>query len=242
MSDLEKYINQYKGSYKFYHETIIWELVNEVQKYIDFAFKIENHEKNIIPRLILAEDPNDQDSNLTKTYIRPALYISLEKRNPFSADPSNMNKTFVHNNLISGVPRYSKVVQGETNDIKYEYSTMNYDNQFKMVLITKTVKEQMKIINILERALSVYSSFLRNGPIIACGITSIASDCKKLKNETVKTTITFQMRTRELLKIDKNYIIEGYKIYSHEYETGSGELKNEEWIKYPKEEKYKEFN
>ena len=119
---------------------------------------------------------------------------------------------------------------------------MTYDNRFELILLTKNIKEQLEMINILERALNVYSNVIRKDSIIASGIVSIKSSSKKTNDQLTKTVIELDVRTKEIVEIDKNYILVGYKIFTNEYETGSGYINKEDnWEEYPKDGDFIEF-
>lgn len=238
---LNEFVRENKTVYNFYNENVLHEIVNSIQENIKFAFLIERHkERELIPKLFLSEDFEDIDSNKTHQYNQPLIYISLKKRVPVSTNPRNNNNTFGHSNIISGMPKFFK--QYQEDGAIYESALMNFDNQFELVLLTKNIKEQLEVLNILERALNIYSNIIKSNTIAVAGITSIIGEGKKTSDNLTKTVINFEVRTNEIVKIDKNYILKGYRIYTDEFETGSGEIKNDkEWEEYPKDGEYIDF-
>lgn len=227
--ELEKYINEYKGQYLYSNPNILLDIIAYIQKVIEFTFMMEKHSPDSIPKLELGEEHQDTESNKTNAYEGPKLYISLHKRVPVSSNQKNNNQTFADGNLISAYPRYETRTLDEDNEIVSQ-SLMTFDNHLKMVLVTKTYKEQLKIINILERGLNIYSQLILAPFIFVCGIVSIESEGKKEKDDTLHTTINFHVRSKEVVEIDKSYFIVGYRIFSGQYYTESGELVNGEWV------------
>lgn len=238
---LNKFINEYNGTFKFKNENILHEIVNSIQTNINFAFALEVEKRdNFFPKLILSEDFEDIASNKTNAYKQPMIYIALKERKSVSADNSNTFQTFAQTNVISGIPRFFKTQK--KGDKTIEYASMTYDNRFELILLTKNIKEQLEMINILERALNVYSNVIRKDSIIASGIVSIKSSSKKTNDQLTKTVIELDVRTKEIVEIDKNYILIGYKIFTNEYETGSGYINKEDnWEEYPKDGDFIEF-
>lgn len=237
---LNKFVTENENTYNFYNENILHNLIENIQDNINFAFLIEKNKDRINPKLILSEDFEDIESNKTIEYKQPILYISLKKRSPVSSNESNSNKTFAHSNIISGIPRFIKKEKDQNGNF-YEYSLMSFDNSFQLILFTKTIKEELEVLNILERSLNIYSNIIKPEYVIASGITSIETKDKKTKEQLTKTIISFEVRTKEVVKIDKNYILKGYKIFTNEFETGSGEIVNDNWEEYPIDDDYIQF-
>ena len=230
--ELNTYVKKYKGKYQYYNKNILFDIVQQIQNIIEFSFEIEDYDPQLLPKLVLAQENIDTDSNKTTAYTKPQLYISLKKRAPVSNDYANSSQTFADANAISGYPRFQKNETREDGRL-ITHSLMTYDNHLKMVLITKTVKEQLELINILERGLNIYSTLIQPPFITVCGIVSVESNDEKTKTNTMKTIINFHVRTREVVDIDKSYINMGYRIYSGQYHTASGELdKNGTWQNY----------
>jgi hypothetical protein len=238
---LNEFVLEYNNVYKFNNENILHNLIETIQTNINFAFALESDKKEkLFPKLVLSEDYEDIASNITHSYKQPNIYISLKNRSPISEDQSNKFKTFSHSNIISGIPRFYK--REQIDDKIYEYANMCFDNRFELILLTKNIKEQLELINILERALNIYSNIIKSNYIIASGITSIQSSAKKTDDSLTKTIITFEIRTTEVVTIDKNYILTGYKIFTNELTTGSGEINdNNEWEDYPENGEYISF-
>lgn len=235
---LIKYVEEYMGMYKYTNPDILFDLTDEIQNIIQFTFTIEPQKRKIIPKLKLGTPDEEIDSSRTVEYRGPELYIKLNKRRPVGSNKTDV-KTF-EGNLIAGVPRFSKqVILEDGRQIERKY--IKYDNEFQLILVTKTTKEALEFIPLIERALNVNSRLIMPSFIDVSGII----ETKTLENEntdkTIRTQILYQIRSQETVDIDNSYILKGYQIFANELETGSGAIVNDEWKNNKEDGEFVEF-
>lgn len=200
-----------------------------------YAFAIEKTDKKIIPKLYLGEDDSDKKTEETSIYTGPTLHISLGRRAACGTNAQS-NFDFFTGNVISGAPKYKKdnFKTGDTPDSEYEGETalVITDNEIIFILKTRTIKEQFQIINILERALNIYCRSILSEFVYLCGVKDIKSEKLKDEQKLETMTINFQIRLKEILKIDRSFILKSFNIFSGKedsFEYSSGQIKNEKW-------------
>ena len=189
--------------------------MEELQKLIDFAFYLRGYDNS--PKLILDDDVSEEENIKSKVYKQPLLFISLNRR-AYAPMDSNSKKLFTHSEeLLSGVPSVYKTyhyVNKETNE-KVPFRTLLFrsDNEFTLTLKTKTVKEQLEIINILEKSLNVYGRLFHSDFINHLGVSKIEKKEKKDRNELRVAVIYFQVRLNEIVTYNDTYLLEAFKIF-----------------------------
>ncbi|MGL5714995.1 MAG: hypothetical protein ACRCX2_18410 [Paraclostridium sp.] len=215
---LRKYIENNPQKYSFNNPEILLNIIEELQKVIKYAIIVEGVDQSLVPKLILGDEPDDVESNKTQTYEKPVLSVSLSRRMSAGTNERTLTKLF-DNNLIAGTPKYIRKVKGEPDmfgeqENLYEQGVYFTDNELCLTLKTKTVKEQLKIINILERALNIYARQLIGNFIVVCGIKEINTEEKKDNKKFETAKILFHMRLKEIVNMDSLSLIRGFQIFT----------------------------
>lgn len=213
---LIKLKDKYGERYEYSKETILFDTIEEIQKILDFAFYLKGY--NNTPQLILDEDVSEEENTKTKPYKQPLLFISLNKR-AYAPMDSNSKKLFTHaEELLASVPtvykRYEYYDEITKQKIPFKSLIFRSDNEFTLTLKTKTVKEQLEIINILEKSLNVYSRLFHSEFINHLGISKIEKKERKDKNELKVAVIYFQVRLNEVIAFNDTYLLEAFRIFS----------------------------
>lgn len=213
---IEALKDKYGEKYEYIKETILFDTVQEIQKLLDFAFYLKGY--NNTPRLILDEDVSEEENTKTKPYTQPLLFISLNRR-AYAPMDSNSKKLFTHSEeLLAAVPsiykRYEYYDEHTKQKIPFKTLIFRSDNEFTLTLKTKTIKEQLEIINILEKSLNVYGRLFHSDFINHLGISKIEKKERKDKNELKVAVIYFQVRLSEIVSFNDTYLLEAFKIFS----------------------------
>lgn len=218
----EKELSELKGSIEVRNPEILKEIVQFFQKVITLAINLENIDTNMSPRLVLGEEPVETDSSKTREYDRPTIYISLARRAPTGVNNNTMVDLF-SNNLISGIPKFDRVVRKkiiDENGTVEEYDVLSSlfktDNEIILSLKTKTVKEQLTLLPLLERALNLYSQPVKPYFVDVCGIKNIETLTRKDNTSFETAKITFQLRILEQVTFDDTYILKGFEILGND--------------------------
>ena len=218
MDKLREVIEGFQNNYKFDNKNILLDIIQDLQNVIEFAFEIELDIKDYKPKLVLGEDKSDEQSNKTLNYESPHIYITLKRRS-YSGSLGKTSYELFQGNLASAVPKFEKKiyinVEGE-EDFIYK-SVIQTDNELLLRLKTKTIKDQLIIINILERALNVYCRKILNKYISFCAIKDIESEKEQDKDGMYTAEIKFQLRLNEELEVDDTYLLKAFSVYSGEY-------------------------
>jgi hypothetical protein len=227
---LKEYLAEHDNEYIFKNPNILSDVIVHFQDLMEYAFHVEGIEENMQPKMILGEENVDNESEKTRTYEQPVLSITLSKRMSCGTNDKSLTGLF-HNNLIAGVPKFiHKVKKIEDEEIEFEQGVFFTDNELCLTLKTKTVKEQIVLINLIERALNIYSATIRPDFVVVCGIKEIKTESKKdsINFETAK--IYFQLRLKEIVNIDRLFLLRGFKIFTgqdKEIEVSNGKLDKE---------------
>jgi hypothetical protein len=224
---LIKYVEQYSRTLEYQNPDILFDLTDEIQSIVQFTFAIEPNKKSIMPKLKLGTPDEEVDSSRTVEYEGPELYIKLSKRRPVGSDKTD-KKTF-EGNLTAGTPRFSQKIKLDDGTV-IERKYMKYDNEFQLILVTKTTKEALEFIPLIERALNVNSRLIMPTFIDVSGIIETKTLDNKTTDKTIRTQISYQVRSQETVDVDNSYILKGYQIFTNELETGSGTIVDDEWI------------
>lgn len=218
MDKLKTLILDFQTSYKFDNKNVLLDVINNLQRVIDFAFEIELDLKTNKPKLVLGEIKEDEQSNKTLVYDTPTIYITLKKR-AYSGSLGRTSHELFQGNLASAVPKFEKKVYLDKNDNEnFIYkSVIQTDNELLLRLKTKTIKEQLIIINILERALNVYCRKILSGFISFCAIKEIETEKSQDKDEMYTSNIKFQLRLNEELEIDDTYLLSAFSVYCGDF-------------------------
>lgn len=218
MDKLKLLVQQFQDTYKFDNKNVLLDVIENLQRVIDFAFELELDLKELKPKLVLGETKEDDQSNKTLAYDNPTLYISLKKR-AYSGSLGRTTHELFQGNLASAVPKFEKKIYLDKDDNEnYIYkAVIQTDNELLLRLKTKTIKEQLTIVNILERALNVYCRKILNSFISFCAIKDIEADKNQDKDEMYTTNIKFQLRLNEELEVDDTYLLKAFSVYCGEY-------------------------
>ena len=218
MDKLKAMVLDFQSSYKFDNKNILLDVIDNLQKVIDFAFEIELDLKKNKPRLVLGEIKEDEQSNKTLIYDNPTIYITLKKR-AYSGSLGRSTHELFQGNLASAVPKFEKKIYlDENNDENFIYkAVIQTDNELLLRLKTKTIKEQLIIINILERALNVYCRKILKSFISFCAIKEIITEKSQDKDEMYTSDIKFQFRLNEELEVDDTYLLSAFSVYCGDY-------------------------
>lgn len=218
MDKLKALIKDFQTTYKFDNPNVLLDVIQNLQTVIDFAFEIELDLKKHKPKLMLGESKEDEQSNKTLVYDSPLIFITLKKR-AYSGSLGKSTHELFQGNLASAVPKFEKkfYLDKNNNDNFIYKSVIQTDNELLLRLKTKTIKEQLVIINILERSLNVYCRRILSNFISFCAIKEITTDSSQDKDEMYTTNILFQLRLNEELEIDDTYLLKAFSVYCGEY-------------------------
>lgn len=245
-------LDDLKGTIEVRNPDILKEIVQFFQKVITIGISLENIDTNMTPRLVLGEEPVETDSAKSREYDRPTIYITLVRRAPTGVNTHTLTDLF-SNNLISGTPKFDRLVKkrvihegGELEEYDVISSMFKTDNELTLSLKTKTVKEQLTLLPLLERALNLYSQPVKPDFIDVCGIKNIETLTRKDATSFETAKITFQLRVQEQVIFDETYILRGFEILANDSEfqgiiTNTGRIdESGNWIDNVVEE-YEEY-
>ncbi|MGL5715862.1 MAG: hypothetical protein ACRCX2_22785 [Paraclostridium sp.] len=238
----QKELDQLRSTIEFTNPNILKNIVQFFQKVILLSVELEGLDKTLTPKLVLGEEPNEVDSSKTLDYERPMMYLTLVRRASTGVNNDTLKDLF-SNNLMSGIPKFDRKVakiekDEEGNEEEYYIleSMTKTDNELCLSLKTKTVKEQLVLLPMLERALNIYSQIVKPTYIDVCGIKSIKTETKKDASDFETAKIFFQLRVVETVLVDDTYIIKGFEIIGNDSEfagvtTNSGQIdENNNWV------------
>ena len=213
--NLKKMVEKYKDTFTFYRPDILIDLIDEIQTLLEFSFTIENYP---MPKIILGDDikPNDTTQSLDKD--NGQIFIRLNRRSYHTQLENDSRKMFQSENVIlASSPKFSKTTRIEERDnkkteIPIREEMFFSENEFIFTLKTKTLKQQFKILNILERTLNIYSKRITSNFVVVSGISNIRGVPKKDKDELETIEIYYQFRLKEISSYNEYYLLEAFRI------------------------------
>ena len=121
------------------------------------------------------------------------------------------------NVILASSPKFSKTIRIEERDnkkteIPIREEMFFSDNEFIFTLKTKTLRQQFKILNILERTLNIYSKKITSNFVVISGISNIKSIPKKDKDDLETLEIYYQFRLKEVSSYNEYYLLEAFRI------------------------------
>lgn len=215
---LNLYLDKFNGLYSSHNKNIIWDTINYIQNLLEFSFRIQKYEN--MPSFYLGEEESEEDTNKSKQYKKPLIFLKLLKR-CYAPVSDTSRKLFTNSEvLLASFPvmttKVVKEIKHEDGTIeKYPYHTGLFysDNEFILTLKTKTLKEQYEIINILERTFNIYAKKFYENMILASGIVKLESKELKDKDDLKTINIYFQMRLKEIVDIDDTFLLKAFTIF-----------------------------
>lgn len=215
---LELYLDKFRGIYEHQNKDILFNVVEYIQTLLEFSFAVEDYQ---VPKFIFGEEKDEDDTTKTKTYEKPLIFLKLIKR-CYAPVNDESRKLFANEEvLLASFPVmfetvYKEIKQPNGTILKHPYQQGLFysDNEFLLTLKTKTLKEQYKIINILERTFNIYAKKFYSGIILASGIVKLESKELKDKDELKTINIYFQLRLKEIINYDNTYLLKAFKIFS----------------------------
>ncbi|MGL6098608.1 MAG: hypothetical protein ACRC0G_03170 [Fusobacteriaceae bacterium] len=239
----KKQLEDLRTSITFNNPNILKNIVEFFQKVILLSVELEGLDRTLTPRLVLGEEPNEVDSSKTLEYERPVMYLTLVRRMSTGVNNETLKDLF-SNNLMSGIPKFDrkvvKRIEGQEDEEDEEYEVLESmtktDNELCLSLKTKTVKEQLVLLPMLERALNIYSQIVKPSYVDVCGVKSVSTKPKKDATDFETANIFFQLRVIETVTVDDTYILKGFEIIGNDSEfsgvTGSnGKIdENNNWV------------
>lgn len=218
---IAKYREKLESTYKFKVNEPILELIDYIQTLIEFAFALHGYDN--VPQLILDQETEEKNSEVSIEYDRPKLFVQLNKR-AYSPIDSNSKKLFTHEDVIlASSPKhiFTKEEEIDGNKIPIETKMILSDNEIKLILQTKTMFEQLKILSILEKAINIYSKVIVKNFINAIGIIKIDKESYNKENKETKIDLKtinlyIQARLREDIEYDKTYLVEAFEIFANQ--------------------------
>lgn len=212
---LQGLVDKYKDRFIFDRPNILLDAMDELQKLVEFAFIIN---KEISPIIILGEDKHEKDTTKSLPVEDGLIYINLNKRCYHTN--TDRDPTVLFNNegvLLAGKPTFSNSTRIEKRkdlpeEIPIRKELFYSDNEFIFTVKTNTLKQQLKIINILEKSLNVYSHRITKPFVVVCGISHIETEPLNDKDELRTVKIYFHMRLKEESEYNNYYLIEAFKI------------------------------
>lgn len=220
--NLKKMVERYKNTFAFNRPDILIDLIDEIQTLFEFSFTIENYP---MPKIILGDDikPNDTTQSLDKD--NGQIFIRLNRRSYHTQLESDNKRMFQSENVIlASSPKFSKTIRIEERDnkkteIPIREEMFFSDNEFIFTLKTKTLKQQFKILNILERTLNIYSKKITSNFVVISGISNIKSIPKKDKDDLETLEIYYQFRLKEVSSYNEYYLLEAFRIAFNDTEN-----------------------
>lgn len=212
---LRELVEKYKDRFIFDRPNILLDAMDELQRLVEFAFIIN---KEISPVIILGEEKHEKDTTKSLPVEDGLIYINLNKRCYHTS--TDTNATVLFNNegvLLAGKPSFSNSTRLEhrkdlSEEIPIRKELFYSDNEFIFTVKTNTLKQQLKIINILEKSLNVYSHRITKPFVVVCGISHIETEPLNDKDELRTVKIYFHMRLKEECEYNNYYLIEAFKI------------------------------
>ncbi|MGL4988287.1 MAG: hypothetical protein ACRC5F_03460, partial [Cetobacterium sp.] len=209
----QRLLDDLKTTIEFKNPNILKNIVQFFQKVILLSVELEGLDKSMTPKLVLGEEPSEVDSSKTLDYEGPVMYLTLVRRASTGVNNDTLKDLF-SNNLMSGIPKFDRKVlktitdeHGNEEEYMVLESMTKTDNELCLSLKTKTVKEQLVLLPMLERALNIYAQIVKPVYIDVCGVKGISTEVKKDAADFETAKILFQLRVVETVTVDDTYII-----------------------------------
>ena len=218
---LQELIKKHKDTFVFHRPNILVDLVDEIQKLLEFAFLIEQYP---FPKIILGEDIKENDTTKSLDSDNGPIFIKLNKRSYHTQSESDNQRMFQSEKVIlASSPKFSNSIRLQERDgIKEEIPIREEmffsDNEFIFTLKTKTLKQQFEILNILERTLNIYVKRIAESFVSVSGISEIKSVPRKDKDELETLEIHYQFRLKEISIYNRYYLLEAFRIAYGKFE------------------------
>lgn len=218
---LQELIKKHKDTFVFHRPNILVDLVDEIQKLLEFAFLIEQYP---FPKIILGDDIKENDTTKSLDSDNGQIFIKLNKRSYHTQSESDNQRMFQSEKVIlASSPKFSNSIRlQERNGVKEEIPIREEmffsDNEFIFTLKTKTLKQQFEILNILERTLNIYVKRISENFVSVSGISEIKSVPRKDKDELETLEIHYQFRLKEISIYNRYYLLEAFRIAYGKFE------------------------
>lgn len=218
---LQELIEKHKDTFVFHRPNILVDLVDEIQKLLEFAFLIEQYP---FPKIILGDDIKENDTTKSLDSDNGQIFIKLNKRSYHTQSESDNQRMFQSEKVIlASSPKFSNSIRlQERNGVKEEIPIREEmffsDNEFIFTLKTKTLKQQFEILNILERTLNIYVKRISENFVSVSGISEIKSVPRKDKDELETLEIHYQFRLKEISIYNRYYLLEAFRIAYGKFE------------------------
>ena len=218
---LQELIEKHKDTFVFHRPNILVDLVDEIQKLLEFALLIEQYP---FPKIILGDDIKENDTTKSLDSDNGQIFIKLNKRSYHTQSESDNQRMFQSEKVIlASSPKFSNSIRLQERDgIKEEIPIREEmffsDNEFIFTLKTKTLKQQFEILNILERTLNIYVKRISENFVSVSGISEIKSVPRKDKDELETLEIHYQFRLKEISIYNRYYLLEAFRIAYGKFE------------------------
>ena len=190
-------------------------MVEEIQQLIEFAFMVEGKE---VPKMMLGDDKNELKNESTRPDDPIQIFIKLTKRCYYNTNTEHGDKNtkmFQSSEVIlASYPTLQDFypLKIDNEEIDTTRGVFWSDNEFLISLKTKTLKEQMEIINLLERTLNIVGKKFIKEDIQAFGIAKIEIEKKQDGDEMETAKLYFHIRVQEGVLFNKPFILEAVNI------------------------------
>lgn len=218
---LQELIEKHKDTFVFHRPNILVDLVDEIQKLLEFAFLIEQYP---FPKIILGDDIKENDTTKSLDSDNGQIFIKLNKRSYHTQSESDNQRMFQSEKVIlASSPKFSNSIRlqergGIKEEIPIREEMFFSDNEFIFTLKTKTLKQQFEILNILERTLNIYVKRISENFVSVSGISEIKSVPRKDKDELETLEIHYQFRLKEISIYNRYYLLEAFRIAYGKFE------------------------
>lgn len=235
---LVKLVERYENTFIFDRPNILVDLVDEIQKLLEFSFTIEKYP---MPKIILGDDIKENDTTKSLNVDNGQIFVRLNRRSYHTQSENDVSRMFQSENVIlASSPKFTKTVRIEDRDnVKKEIPIREEiffsDNEFIFTLKTNTLKQQFQILNILERTLNIYSKKITSNFVVVSGISEIKSIQKKDKDDLETLEIYYQFRLKEISTYNDYYLLEAFRI-------AFGKFEEDELLYTDVVDEYKEYN
>ena len=201
-------LDNYKGTLQFENPNILKDFIRQFQQMLEFSFALEEMTEDERPELQIGKDIKDDENTSVSQTLKNKVSIMLSKRE-FCGENSASKEDLFTGNLISGSLKFRKSLEEAPHVKKAMFRS---DNEFNIVLKTKTVKAQLELLNILEKSLNIHSRTILADFIDVCGIRSVDVEGDLDKDKMYTANILFQARLKESALVDDSYLLEAFKI------------------------------
>lgn len=216
---LQTLVDKYKNKLIFLKKDILWYLIDQIQELLEFAFMVEGEK---IPEIILGDDSNERVNEKSRQDDASKIFIKLTKRcyyNSQTEDGDRSTKLFKSSGVIlASYPTLQCETVAKINgeNIPTVQGMFWSDNEFLISLKTKTIAEQFRIINVLERTLNVLGKKFSKLGIQVFGIANIEVPEKKDKDNLETAKIYFHIRVQEKVIHNKEFIVKAIQIIAED--------------------------